>query len=294
MMQENWPDPLVRDIARRRAIFVIGSGVSRHALGMDGITRPPVWKGFLNDAAKRFPRGLETEHIYDAIEHGDLLHACEWLKNRYDEDWTAYLRSRFVDPRYTPGKLHELIALLDTRVVFSLNFDDIYENKSREINEASQFTKNYSDPDVCEFLRNDARYVVKVHGNLASPATLIFTQEDYARARIKHSLFYSAFDAALMTHTFLFIGCGYGDPDVNLLLENQAFSADPNSINPHYFLTSDNISHDMKKSLRKNRNLKTLCYDKIDDNHSGLVSAIECLYSRVTEARSLLLENNNW
>lgn len=141
MLGEAWPDPLVRDIARRRAVFVIGSGVSRHALGADGVTRPPVWKGFLSDAAQRFPRAPDTEHIYKAIEDGDLLHACEWLKNRYDEDWPAYLRSRFTDPRYAPGRLHELIALLDTRVVFSLNFDDIYENKGREINEASQFTK---------------------------------------------------------------------------------------------------------------------------------------------------------
>ncbi|MET0238437.1 MAG: SIR2 family protein [Sphingobium sp.] len=294
MLKEEWPEPLVRDIARRRAIFVIGSGVSRHAIGADKVTRPPVWKGFLSDAARRFPRAPETEHIFRAIDDGDLLHACEWLKNRYDEDWTAYFRSRFTDPRYTPGRLHELIALLDTRVVFSLNFDDIYENKSREINEASQFTKNYSDVDVCEFLRNDARYVVKVHGNLASPATLIFTQEDYARARIKHSLFYTAFDAALMTHTFLFIGCGYGDPDVNLLLENQAFSAQPGSINPHYFLTSDEIAEDMKRSLRKNRNLKTLCYEKENNNHVGLVSAIDHLYGKVTEARSVLLESANW
>nr|WP_278437023.1 SIR2 family protein [Brucella anthropi] len=294
MLREEWPQPLIRDIARRRAIFVIGSGVSRHAVGADNVTRPPVWKEFLRDAAQRFPNAVETAHIHRAIDDGDLLHACEWIKNRYDEDWAPYLRSRFTDPRYTPSRLHELIALLDTRVVFSLNFDDIYEIKSREINEASQFTKNYSDTDVCEFLRNDARYVVKVHGNLASPASLIFTQEDYARARIKHSLFYSAFDAALLTHTFLFIGCGYGDPDINLLLENQAFSTQPGSINPHYFLTSDEISDDMKKSLRKNRNLKTLCYDRIDNNHSGLVDAFEQLYSRIVDARSLLIENSNW
>ncbi|WP_082462609.1 SIR2 family NAD-dependent protein deacylase [Sphingobium sp. Leaf26] len=294
MLIEEWPKPLIRDIARRRAIFVIGSGVSRHALGADKATRPPIWKSFLLDAAGRFPRTAETEHIYKAISEGDLLHACEWLKDRYDEDWTAYLRSRFADPNYSPGELHKLIALLDTRVVFSLNFDDIYENKSREINEASQFIKNYGDPDVCEFLRNDARYIVKVHGNLSSPATLIFTQEDYAKARTKHSLFYSAFDAALMTHTFLFIGCGYGDPDINLILENQAFSTQPGSINPHYFLTSDEIPEDMKKSLRKNRNLKTLCYDKIDDDHSGLVAAIESLNTCVTDARSALIESANW
>ncbi|NKI56890.1 SIR2 family protein [Labrenzia sp. PO1] len=294
MLTDEWPPQLVRDIARRRVVLVIGSGVSRHATGVDGFTKPPIWKTFLKEAAEKIGRGPDTEHIFKAISDGDLLHACEWLKARFDEDWAAYLRSQFVDPKYSPGALHELIALLDARVVFSLNFDDIYENKSREINETSQFVKNYNDVDVCEFLRGNARYIIKVHGNLSSPATLIFTQEEYSKARISHSLFYSAFDAALMTHTFLFIGCGYGDPDVNLLLENQAFSSTPGSVNPHYFLTSSDLPNDLKQSLRKNRNLKTLTYKKIDENHSGLVDAMNTLLSLVGDARTALTEDNNW
>lgn len=294
MLNQEWPDQLVRDIARRRAVIVIGSGVSKHAIGMDRETRPPVWKEFLCDALDRLGGEAENPHIYEAINCGDLLHACEWIKHRMDEDWPAYLRSRFVDPRYSPGDLHELIALLDSRIVFSLNFDDIYESKSREINEASQFVKNYYDSDISEFLRGDSRYVVKVHGSLSSPAKLIFTQKEYSEARVKNGLFYSTFDSALMSHTFLFLGCGYGDPDVNLLLENQAFNAASGSTNPHYFLTSQGISEDLKRSLRNNRNLKTLTYDKVDDAHSGLVNAVSSLKEKVEEARQELIETTNW
>lgn len=294
MPTDPWPPHLLKDIARRRVVLVIGSGVSRHALGADGEARPPVWKSFLEDASKKIERDESTDHIFQAIDDGDLLHACEWMKKRFDENWTTHLRSVFVDPHYTPSELHKLLALLDIRVVFSLNFDDIYENKAREINEASQFVKNYYDTDVCEFLRGDARYIVKVHGNISSPAHLIFTQEDYSSARVRHALFYSAFDAALMTHTFFFVGCGYRDPDVNLLLENQAFSVVPGSISPHYFLTSEGLPGDLKNSLRRNRNLKVLTYDPVDENHSGLVSAIEDLLRKVTDERAVLLENGNW
>ncbi|MFN3188768.1 MAG: SIR2 family protein [Candidatus Paceibacteria bacterium] len=289
-----WPSHLVQDLARRRAIIVIGAGVSKHSLGADGLTRPPVWKEFLVDAADVLGRTDQTEHIYKAIESGDLLHACEWLKSRFDEDWRNHLRQKFITPRFSAARIHELIAFLDTRVVFTLNFDEIYENKSREINEASQFVKNYYDTDVCEFLRGEARYVVKVHGNLSSTTNLIFTQEEYAAARIKHNLFYSAFDAALLTHTFFFVGCGYGDPDVNLILENQAFVAVPGAINPHYFLSADSMPDDLKSSLRKNRNLKVIGYDRVDENHSGLVNALEDLLNKVVEARSVLVENGNW
>lgn len=294
MVREEWPPSLVRDIARRKVVIVIGSGVSRHALGADQITRPPTWPKFLDKALEQLGRNVEVDHIHDAIRSGDLLHACEWLKNRYDEDWSTFLRAQFSDPRYTPGELHKLIAMLDSRIVFSLNFDEIYENKSREVNEASQFVKNYYDSDVCEFLRGDNRYIVKVHGNISSPATLIFTQKDYAEARVKHSLFYSAFDAALMTHTFLFIGCGHSDPDVNLLLENQAFRVLPGASEPHYFLTHREMPRDLKSSLRGNRNLKVLQYDKKDDFHTGLTEAIQGLLSKVNEAREMLSETTNW
>lgn len=145
MLLEEWPPNLVKDIARRRAIFVIGSGVSRHAVAADGETKPPVWDRFLREAIDDLPYKGDVDHIHEAIESGDLLHACEWLKDRFDDAWTDYIRSRFIDPRYQPGRLHDYIAMLDTRVVFSLNFDEIYENKSREINEASQFVKNYYD-----------------------------------------------------------------------------------------------------------------------------------------------------
>ncbi|WP_199857832.1 SIR2 family protein [Erythrobacter sp. EC-HK427] len=284
----------MKDLARRRTVIVIGSGVSRHSVGADGSTRPPLWKEFLRDAVDEVQVGTDCSHIAAAIDQGDLLHACEWLKKRFDEDWNPYLRRRFVDPQFSPAQIHRQIALLDSRIVFSLNFDDIYESISREINETSQFVKIYNDPDVCEFLRGYARYIVKVHGSLASPASLVFTQEEYARARVSNSLFYDAFDAALRSHTFLFIGCGYGDPDLNLLLENQAFQNDPGTSHPHFFLTSDPISSDLQNSLRRNRNLKTLLYEAVDENHSGLVAAIESLGEAVTEERVELLENRNW
>ena len=112
------------------------------------------------------------------------------------------------------------------------------------------------DKDVEEFLRGSGRYIIKVHGNLNSTADLIFTQKDYSQARINNAAFNQAFDAALLTHTFVFLGCGISDPDVNLLLENQNFRYQEQA--PHYFVTSHGFSKDRQYSLRQNRNLKVL------------------------------------
>jgi hypothetical protein len=287
-----WPANLVRDIARRRVVIVIGSGVSRHSLGRDGLTRPPVWETFLERALADCPNKNDLTELDAAMAYKDFLNVCEWLKIRYDENWVKYLRKTFSFPAFAPSELHEQILQLDVSIVFSLNFDDIYERHANTVTHGSYITKHYCDDDVTEFLRGEGRYIIKVHGSLNTPQKLIFTQNEYAAARVKHSSFYEAFDAALLTHTFLFIGSGYSDPDVNLLLENQKFGFPTQ--NPHYFLSKTGMSAERKNSLRENRNLKVVEYDPVDDNHSGLVSEIKYLNEKVESERHDIGLNISW
>jgi hypothetical protein len=272
-------------------VLVIGSGVSRHSRGNDG-KQPPTWKEFLTQAVIDCPIKTGMEAIEAALNVGDFLHACEWLKKRFDEGWVNYLRNTFSRPAYRAAEIHEQILKLDSRIVFTLNFDDIYERHASGIHSGSHIIKNYYDADVAEFLRGDGRYIIKVHGNLNSPPTLIFTQKEYSRARIENAAFYQAFDAALLTHTFVFVGCGVSDPDVNLILENQNFGFPTQS--PHYFITAHNFGEDRKHSLRENRNLKVLEYDPVDGDHGGLVTELRALNDLVEAARFDIAQTTQW
>lgn len=287
----DWPDSLVSDIARRRAVIVLGSGISRHSKG-DGGARPPTWKAFLKKAVEDCPERTDLDPIEKAIETGDYLHACEWLKKRYDEEWIRYLRQTFSRPAFAPAPIHNQILSLDSRIVFSLNFDDIYERHVNGISHGSHIIKNYYDPDVAEFLRGNGRYIIKVHGNLNSPDSLIFTQRDYSRARVKHTAFYQAFDAALLTHSFVFLGSGHSDPDINLLLENQNFGF-PSQV-PHYFLGANGFGNDRKASLRENRNLKVLEYNPGGSLHEGLVDELKALNDLVEAEKFEISRNASW
>lgn len=61
-----WPDGVVNDLARRRAILVIGSGISRHAVGQDGV-RPPTWRQFLEQAMVDCPDKRDLDPVSQAI-----------------------------------------------------------------------------------------------------------------------------------------------------------------------------------------------------------------------------------
>lgn len=230
--------------------------------------------------------------IREALDAGDYLHACEWLKKRWDSRWRNYLRDTFATPGYAAAEIHEQILKLDSRIVFTLNFDGIYERHADSIHRGSHIVKNYYDEDVEEFLRGPGRYIVKVHGSLDRATNLIFTQKEYSKARVTNTAFYQAFDAALLTHTFIFLGCGISDPDINLLLENQNFRYQEQA--PHFFVTSHGFNVDRKQSLRESRNLKVLEYDPLDEGHSGLVRELETLNLAVEAERFELANSTNW
>lgn len=285
-----WPHDLVRDIARRRCVIVVGSGVSRQAVGVDG-SKPPTWDNFLTDCNNNLPGGPKN-HITVAITDGDLLHACEWLQKQAQNNWTEILRDAFSAPRFSPTDIHRTIARLDTRIVFSLNFDNIIDFAMQEIHAGTCVTKRYYDEGVSEFLRGTNRYLVKVHGSLDEVEKLIFTQRQYAEARVKCAAFYNAFDSALMTHTFLFLGAGTRDPDINLVLENQNFTY--NRSHPHYFLTANGMHDDLKTSLRANRNLEVVEYDPLDDEYSGFTPVLANLLEQVEAERESLAGTLEW
>ncbi|WP_430512938.1 SIR2 family protein [Pannonibacter phragmitetus] len=95
-----------------------------------------------------------------------------------------------------------------------------------------------------------------------------------------------------MTHTFLFIGAGHRDPDINLILENQNFTY--NRVHPHYFLAAEGLHSDLKRSLRENRNLQVIEYNKIDEYHSGFPVAMAELLALVEAYRQKLVSNLEW
>ncbi|WP_411037439.1 SIR2 family protein [Shinella sp. BYT-45] len=269
----DWPNQLKLDLQSRRVVVFIGSGVSKNSVGKDGITRPPLWTEFLQAGLERIG-AKGTAHIKKALNANDLLHACEWLKAKMEEDWEPFLRECFVTPAYVPAEIHKVIFKLDQRIYMTPNFDQIFENFVTAETGGLVTVKRFSDPDVHNFLREDRTHIIKVHGSIDHPNELVFSNHDYAKARVAHAAFYDVLDACLLSHTFLLIGCGISDPDLALLLENQRFNF-PNS-RPHYLVTPSRIAPDMVKSLRANRNLKCLMYNPAN-HHEELLSSLKIL-----------------
>ena len=86
--------------------------------------------------------------------------------------------------------------------------------------------------------------LVKIHGSVDDATNLVMTRSDYARLRRLGAHVLEVLQALFLTKTALFVGYGFGDPDVQLLLENVMGAR--GEVAAHYLLTSKAIPEYVK------------------------------------------------
>ncbi|MGZ0051500.1 SIR2 family protein [Brevibacillus gelatini] len=285
-----WPKTLVRDIARRKAVVFIGAGISRNSTNKDGL-RPPTWEAFLLEALEQLPDG--QEEIKRFINEKDYLTACEIIYNRMGRTaFNDFAIQKFQRPGFESHEIHESIFKLDSRIVATPNVDKIYETYANSVSKGTIAVKNYHDADLANKIRSEDFVIIKVHGTTESPDGMIFTRKQYAEARYKHASFYQIMSALVLTHTFIFLGCGFSDPDIRLILEEYTFKHP--GCRPHFFVTAmDNINHDFKATIEENLSLNVLTYSS-ENNHRELVLSLANLVLLVEEEKNDIAKNLVW
>lgn len=283
----NWPKPVVQAIARRRAVMLIGSGVSANAATDTG-THPPTWGAFLQETHQKLEK--KQSHITSALKRYNYLEACEYLKQAHGAGWGDLIRESFLTPNYKPAPIHKAIFDLDCRIVASLNFDKVYENYAMATSEGTIIIKNYYDDDVRQAVAGSDRYIIKPHGTVDTVSKMIFTLEDYGKARVKYSTFYEILTSLLHTHTFVCLGCGLSDPDMQLIFEDYRYKL---AESPHFIALPTPVSEAECSLIQKTRGLNVIRYSP-KDNHKELTESLQALAALVNEKRDEIADLRSW
>ena len=282
-----WPQNLIDAVARRRAVILIGSGVSANAQSAGGL-RPPTWWEFLNLAYKKLGRRLK--YIESALKEYNYLAVCDYLRNEHGSAWNDLIREVFVNPQYKAGEIHKTIFDLDCRIVVSLNFDKIYEMYALQTSDGTVVIKNYYDDDIRQAVAGADRYIIKPHGTVDSVSKMIFTLDDYAMSRTRHASFYELMTSLIHTHTFLCIGCGLSDPDMKLIFEDYRYKFNKS---PHFITLPLPIADAECRLIQKTRGLNTIKYNR-KDNHRELTTALGELVKLAGQKRNEIASLQSW
>jgi hypothetical protein len=284
-----WPSSLVSDLARRKTVLVLGSGISRGCANAQG-KHPKTWLEFLSDLMQSI---TPNRHLRSLLREKDYLTACEVAKYSLGKDaFNDALRAEYLTPAYQHSPLQESIFKLDSRLVATPNFDKIYETYANHQAGASIVVKHQFDPDVAAAIRETGRLILKIHGTIDSTERMIFTREEYAQARERHRSFYSVLEALALTHTFLFLGCGVNDPDVRLLLED-TFFRHPGSRAHIFVLPVSALHKTVRSTFERSMNISILPYSAAHD-HQELGDSVAELVNIVEEERDKLRISGNW
>jgi hypothetical protein len=289
-----WPQDLVEDIAKRKSVLYLGSGVSANCQNDDG-KRPATWKTFLNDILRERKEKLggTEDTIHMLLDKDDYLMACELIVSKLGErDFGELTADEFRRPGYHPGDLHRIIFSLDSKIVITPNIDKIYDQYATSNSNGTVIIKSYRD-NIARYLRSPDYLIIKAHGTIDDTDHIVFTHGQYSRVRNEYSGFYRILDALMLTHTFIFLGCGISDPDIQLVLENYNFLFP--GCRPHYMVTANNsIAIDVMNCLSQNRNLEFLTYENADGTHSQLLENLKVLDSLVTNKRQKIAATASW
>lgn len=294
-MTVNWPADLVETLAERRGIIFLGAGASSTSSTQSGV-KLPTWRCLLQTLASDLSC-TERQRFDALLNSGQFPQAAQLIVDYREQiEFQEEMRGIFDDTRYRPSPLYEIVNLLDQPIVMTTNYDRFYERywealandrSEREEETSPLIKKTYKDIGSVDAIRRKSRILFKIHGCVSAPETIVLSKSQYNHAKYQYKNFFDVISALILTRTVLFIGVGFnGDPDVDLLLEDAAFTAQSNS--PHYALIPSGRHPSELKSLRSLANIKCLEYDlPTADDHDAALDALHELQQAVQEHRDL-------
>lgn len=287
----DWPEDLILELARKRCVIFLGSGISANATD-DAGNHPPTWSRFLVVGNRNVPNPEHTI-IERCINNYEYLMACELLRKQLGNDeFDKLLRREFCGMGFNHAPIHEYIFSLDSRITITPNFDKIYDCYAQTTSRGTIVLKHYYDADIAKYLRGKDSVIIKNHGTIDRTDKIIFTQADYAKARIENADFYKIMEALILTHTFVFLGAGLNDPDIKLLFENYAMMSQLSK--NHYFVIPDSCYSDLELQVySETRHMKFIKYNPAD-NHRELSEGLTDLVQRVEDKKMEIRDNGWW
>jgi len=203
LLVEQFLDEFIPAVTDGDAAVFAGAGLSRAAGFVD-------WKGLLKDFATELHLDLDIESDLAAVAQYHLNKEGH-IRSRLNQKVAAEL-ARQADL----SDVHESLARTPIQTYWTSNYDSLIEDALKAANRrpvvrrpCSSLTSNPRSRD-CE--------VLKLHGDVSDPDSVVITKEDYERYARRNERLLLRLKNDLITKSFLFVGFSFTDPNLELVL----------------------------------------------------------------------------
>lgn len=194
------PLELAEQFGRGNGVVFVGAGLSKGA----GL---PDWQGLIDGLVEELP-GCPP-----GADHRDIAayYELEYGRNRL----VQRIRDRLDTLHLQPTRVHHALAALPVQLLVTTNFDDLLEQTYRLERKPCTTVTRAVDAG---FWSSDRTQIVKIHGDLAIPESIVITSGDYEGIATDRPTLIRLLGATLQTRTVLFLGYSLADPDLRILL----------------------------------------------------------------------------
>jgi len=197
------PYPLLKETSQRQVVLFAGAGISMPALKVSANTirdalGAEIWKAYPDyNIASRSVEDVCDEY---AVLFGKMSLVAE-LAN-------------LIPQNIAPLPSHQAAART-FRFIVTTNWDTLFE---KAIDQISQAKNVLSSEQHAMAINMDQHNLLKIHGSVDQPTTLIATTEDYERYPLTHKALLKCWADLLWNNTVLFVGYSFRDEHVRHIL----------------------------------------------------------------------------
>lgn len=275
-----WPKPLVREIAERRVLVFVGSGISKAAS-----PAMPNWSNLLSELKDNLSQATEKKFVSGLIKTGNLLDAAQIISDGLDRAViNDFMRDKFQIRPMIHHEIYRSILELDLKTIVTTNYDEFLEKNFEHFSGGMQAYNvcKHTSSDLLDKLRSPGRTIVKMHGCVTELNDLVLDRFSYFKAKRENSGFFQVLSSLFTINTVLFLGYSLGDPDMQIILEDINMHSD--SSHGHYSLVSRQDHKSINRSMKRTYNI--LCIEYPKGAHDDVPSYLAELATAVGDERA--------
>ena len=181
----SWPDALIRELADRRVLLFVGSGISKAAH-----PSMPTWPALIGLLSDRLATQKDKLLVLKLVKQNNLLDAAQIVSDGVDKpELNAIFRGTFNVAPTPHHEIYQSLLNLDAKTIVTTNYDQFLEKNFEYYSDgnASYAVCRYTSSDLIDNLRSPQRTIVKAHGCVTELSGLVLDRTSYFRARQNNS-----------------------------------------------------------------------------------------------------------
>ena len=273
------PAALVQYIREGRCVLFVGSGLSAWA----GL---PTWRDLLTlmigQVADEGGEDRELDEVRQLLESGKLLEVADFCLDALgNQRYYSLLSQKLRGAEGVIPEPHRVLVRLPFAGIVTTNYDKLLE---RSFAQSSPKTPTHADlAALGPLLFDGAFFILKAHGDIDRPDTIVLTANDYQRLIHRNTAFSDIFSAILLTKAVLFVGYSLNDPDFRLLLDRQLTVFDRHV--PDRYALMAGVGKIERELLWRTAGIRVLPYEK--GQHTQVLDFLHSLESQLAPASRL-------